>query len=224
LALHGNAILSKCPLRDAFILRSSFNEKYFSDTPSFVNANGYEKRIGGRMGLFAHIHVGDLEGVEMWGTAQHVQSDKYSTLRQVAPQLFLGSIHKIQSENYDEMVKKIKAPGVVGSIIGGDQIYETCDSVGLLNLDNRSDVTFPTSCNDGALASTHHRGHHGDILCSDIGAKNILEMNSSPFAATLVNPCLSMQNSTYSLSDHAIYMAMVTVGDKLFLDKRTGDV
>ena len=60
LGLHGNAILTKCILKDPYIIRDDLSPKYFSNKPEKgVNANGYEIRLGGRMGLFARIYEKD---------------------------------------------------------------------------------------------------------------------------------------------------------------------
>ena len=57
--LHGNAILSRWPLRDARVVRMPGMAPLYS-SKGFETAYGYEKRLGGRMTLFAH-------------TAAHVQ-------------------------------------------------------------------------------------------------------------------------------------------------------
>jgi len=54
--LHGNAILSKCKIFNATIFRNTVSP-YFSDTPNDVNANGMEKRLGGRMIMLSRIIV-----------------------------------------------------------------------------------------------------------------------------------------------------------------------
>ena len=55
LGLHGNAILSRCKLEDPIILRDDIGA-YFSDKKNSVNADGYEKRLGGRMVMLVRIH------------------------------------------------------------------------------------------------------------------------------------------------------------------------
>ncbi len=50
----GNAILSRCSLQDVKIFRNGGPlGAYFSKKKSFTNAYGYERRLGGRMGIFA---------------------------------------------------------------------------------------------------------------------------------------------------------------------------
>ena len=49
--LHGNAILSKYPISDPVVLRDALHRDYFTSSASGTNANGYEKRLGGRMAL-----------------------------------------------------------------------------------------------------------------------------------------------------------------------------
>ena len=178
LALHGNAILSKCQLYDGFIIRSKLNEKYFSDKPTFVNAFGYEKRIGGRMGLFVYINT------------------SFASNSREEYRILIGSIHKIQSEQYDSMIKRIKeAHSRGGTIVGGDQIHSTCNAIGLKNLDNSSSMTFPASC-------TSEGNQHGDILCSDLSVTREVSVHL---------PCLRAQSKAYDLSDHALLLSTVTI-------------
>lgn len=52
----GNAILSKHIIKDATLFRSTGGlGDYFSNKKTFTNANGYEKRLGGRMGIMSRI-------------------------------------------------------------------------------------------------------------------------------------------------------------------------
>merc|ERR1719262_1998750 len=55
LGLHGNAILTKCPLKEPTIVRDRLGDIYFSERATHGNAYGKEKRLGGRMALFASI-------------------------------------------------------------------------------------------------------------------------------------------------------------------------
>ena len=116
LGLHGNAILSKCRISDSVIFRNNIG-RYFSNNRSFINANGYEKRLGGRMGLFSRIHIGNKEVV-------------------------VGSVHKL--DGYSKEIKKYI--GVSPAVIGGGQSWNFCNNVGLVHVDNKAHATYPGSC------------------------------------------------------------------------------
>ena len=77
IGLTGNAILSRCSLQDVKIIRNQeVLGEYFSRKKTFTNANGYERRLGARMGIFAKT--------------------KYNYV--------LGSVHKMKN-NYNKIKK-----------------------------------------------------------------------------------------------------------------------
>jgi hypothetical protein len=163
------------------VLRSKFNEKYFSSVPSWVNAYGFEKRVGGRMGLFAYIDI----------------SECYTSTHQTIPSrtVLLGSIHKVQAETYPDIVARINKKGVVGSVIAGDQIRSTCGSLGLASVEDATELTFPASC--------YNKGdQHGDIICSSMALVQPIDS---------ILPCISFGNASYTISDHTIYIAIMTL-------------
>lgn len=118
LGLHGNAILSRCPLNDAVIFRDPIGE-YFSKGRTKVNAQGFERRLGGRMGLFASI--------------------QYSPTRTVA----LGSVHKVNT-NAPEMRAYTARHNF--AIVAGDQDWDFCSAVHLKHVDVASHHTYQASC------------------------------------------------------------------------------
>jgi len=60
LGLHGNAILSRYKLQAPSIVRlPGIDILYNSKSGQAITANGFEKRLGGRMVLYASIEVGD---------------------------------------------------------------------------------------------------------------------------------------------------------------------
>lgn len=117
LGLHGNAILSKCELFDPVVYRNEVG-KYFDHEPNSVNARGYEKRLGGRMGLFAKARIAE---------------DR---------EIVIGSIHKL--DGYKDEIKAY----INGSkaVIAGDQDWNFCENVGLPHVDNQSHHTWKASC------------------------------------------------------------------------------
>ncbi|KAI9137665.1 hypothetical protein BKA69DRAFT_1127993 [Paraphysoderma sedebokerense] len=116
LGLHGNAILSKCVIQDSVIFRNKIGASFF-DKPSNSSAIDYEKRLGGRMGLFSRIYVGNNT-------------------------VTVGSVHKLVG-----YMKEIRNHiGSSKAVIAGDQSWEFCESVGLAHVDEKSHFTYPGSC------------------------------------------------------------------------------
>jgi hypothetical protein len=116
LGLHGNAILSRYPIVNATIFRDPI-ESYFSSLPSFLNANGYERRLGGRMALLGKIFDG-------------------------TNYISVGSIHKVFTRN-TQIQNYI---GSSKAIVGGDQPWGFCTAIGLQNIGSHSNATWPASC------------------------------------------------------------------------------
>jgi len=114
--LHGNAILSRCQLRDYIIHRDPIGP-YFSSRKSGLNAGGFEKRLGGRMVLLASIDLDDEV-------------------------LVVGSMHKISSSTLIEARNYI---GDKKAILGGDQGMQSCVKLGLFLLEN-AHSTWPATC------------------------------------------------------------------------------
>lgn len=120
-SLHGNAILSKCVMKNFHIYRDPIGD-YFSSKKIFLNAYGTEKRLGGRMGLFAEIEV------------------KNETL-------IVGSVHKLQG--YRKDIKRLI--GNKKAIVAGDQNSRFCRTIGLKNIisetgGEKMHFTWPASC------------------------------------------------------------------------------
>lgn len=117
LGLHGNAILAKCSIYDPVIYRDEIGP-YFSDKASFTNADGFEKRLGGRMALLARISL-DLR-----------------------TSVVAGATRKL--ENFVDEIRQ--CIGYSTAIIGGDQDCAFCKRVDLRHVDNQSHATWPASC------------------------------------------------------------------------------
>jgi hypothetical protein len=116
LGLHGNAFMTRCRIADAVIYRDEVGP-YFSDSANHVNADGHEKRLGGRMGVFGRIAIGGRT-------------------------LVIGSTHKVEDSAAD-----IRAYiGTDKAITGGDQDRAFCGRIGLASVDNASAPTWPASC------------------------------------------------------------------------------
>ena len=115
--LHGNAFLTKCSISDAVIFRNKLGP-YFDSKPNGVNAKGFEKRLGGRMGMFGKIVVDGKETV-------------------------IGSFHKL--ENLQTEIRTYI--GERSAIIAGDQDGRYCNTIGLQNIvSGQGTKTWPASC------------------------------------------------------------------------------
>jgi len=118
--LHGNAFLTRCHISEPVIFRDPVG-KYFSDDRIPLNAYGYEKRLGGRMGLFGRIQ---LDGME----------------------LVIGSTHKL----YGSAAQVRGYIGGRAAVTAGDQPTHSCSDFGLQAVDRvhsrRATPTWPATC------------------------------------------------------------------------------
>ncbi|KAL7540762.1 hypothetical protein ACHAXR_010360 [Thalassiosira sp. AJA248-18] len=105
----------RCQISDGKIFRDKIGD-YFSRKSNGVNAGGYEKRIGGRMGLFGRILV---EGHDV----------------------VVGSVHKVRSQDKPirEYINQTKA------VVAGDQGSKSCAKWGLGKIGEK-EYTWPASC------------------------------------------------------------------------------
>jgi endonuclease/exonuclease/phosphatase family metal-dependent hydrolase len=137
--LHGNAILSKYPITDPVLLRDALHRDYFTNSASGTNANGYEKRLGGRMALAVKLTPAN-------GTS-----------------IAACSIHKVSDPKNVAMLRKIALNGP--AIFAGDQQSKFCAQFGLQESGNSAHKTTRATCDPVGK----FLGHHGDIICSNIG-------------------------------------------------------
>jgi hypothetical protein len=172
--IHGNAILARCTLKDTRVFRDRLDVRYFSHARLSLNANGFEKRIGGRMGLFARVDV---------FCSPHAPFSSKSSEEGRHKVVALGSIHKVNQQT-QRMRSYI---GTGAAIVAGDQPMTTCAAVGLQHV-NKGAKTWKASCN------TLGR-HHGDIICS-----NMLTLE----AAWTRLPCQDTMGFRTTYSDHAL--------------------
>lgn len=117
--LHGNAVLSRCQFAGAKIFRDPIGA-YFSKERTGLNAEGYERRLGGRMALVVQVEVGNKL-------------------------LNVGSLHKVQDpETLADLKRFIESGAGAGTILGGDQSSLPCEQLGLA-VHNHAN-TWPASC------------------------------------------------------------------------------
>ena len=172
--IHGNAILARCKLQDARTFRDNLDSRYFSQKRLVLNANGFEKRIGGRMGLFARVNV---------FSSQRASSALKSSVAARHKVIALGAVHKVDHQT-QQMRSYI---GTGAAIVAGDQPINTCSTINL-SLVNKGAKTWKASCD------TLGR-HHGDIICS-----NLLPLKS-PWTRL---PCTDLMGLRSEYSDHAM--------------------
>jgi hypothetical protein len=184
LGLHGNAILSKCQLHDPLVIRGDDIAPYFSDKATFINANGFEKRLGGRMILLSRLQSSFEPGRNNTGPSSLPASS-----------IVVGSTHKLKkSRAYEDKIASYISTSP--AIIAGDQDWDFCGRVGLQHVDNRSHSTWPASCNSDGYA-------RGDILCSNLDVAE---------AEETIRPCFKDRfGLTTVLSDHAITHVSLTL-------------
>lgn len=177
LGLHGNAILSTCIIYNPIITRDPLDPIYFSSEVSWVNANGYEKRLGGRMGLYAHVL-----------TARRSHAGK-------AMAVVVGSVHKLHPGRLRSDILQYQSLNFsgdrIGTVVAGDFESSFCKQVGLRNLDRLPPInpTFPANC-----ALNRSGGWRGDNICGNM-------IINEPDHVVL--PC-DTSNGTLQISDHSI--------------------
>ena len=183
MGLHGNAILSRCPLRSAQVVRDALAPGYFSDSPTSVNAHGAEKRLGGRLGLIAEVH--HPRATPSAASSTHV--------------LMAGAVHKLASPAKLSAMSEVlgtgkrdppKSSSAHDVVIAGDLAgtFKFCGRVGLKAHGNAASRGFPASCETQGNMK-------GDYFCSNLREGRAEETHL---------PCYRQWNEGTVLSDHAI--------------------
>ena len=114
--LHGSAFLARCKISDPALFCNPVGE-YFADSPNHVNAQGFEKRLGGRIGIFGRIQVGSQTVV-------------------------VGSTHKLS--HHSAAIREHIGPHK--AVVAGDDGRGRCKAFGLQNVDDEHVATWPASC------------------------------------------------------------------------------
>ncbi|KAL7527009.1 hypothetical protein ACHAWF_001998, partial [Thalassiosira exigua] len=185
LSLHDNAILSKCIIGDTMILRDALLHTYFSNQPQrYINANGYEVRLGGRMGLFARIFQFTHSSIPLTYNVTAKEFD-YSYLEEVPSHFTVGNIHKVDESDHNRRKLwnyyafgrpptdggKYDGDGIsqmsnqLGVVIQGDISLKFC-SLGGLELKNRGEKTFRVNCLPNGKVKIAPIA--GDYFCSNM--------------------------------------------------------
>ena len=139
--LHGNAILTKCPMKNPKLIRDGNIGDYFSSGSTQKNAFGAEKRLGGRMSMFVDI------------------------ITKLNKQVTLGATHTLEPKMQGEVKTYLSDTLIKGNVvIAGDQFWEYCNNVGLVHVDSKAIASSPASCDSLGVG-------RGDILCSSMAIK-----------------------------------------------------
>ena len=223
LGLHGNAILSRCPIYDPMIFRDKLDERYFSHVKFSGNAHGSEKRLGGRMALF--VRTGPMK----WNESSFKESTTQNVTKiPPAPHVVVGSVHKLGEKTYRKEIWEYLGFGefpnitkdeeqnkmgecvnnhTLGIVVSGDlSSRKFCTQAGLRNLDlPMKHKTFPASCEEKRLGYWR-----GDQFCGNMKVsgddKSIL-------------PCYKSQNTieslnaTVQISDHSIIQTFLEMNN-----------
>lgn len=145
--LHGNAILSKYPIRNSKIIRSSGIELLYQQKNKFT-AQGSENRLGGRMTLFCSIETpsGKLFSVASSHQQAFLEDPTYDSLKKVTLSLLKMYITQLS----------------IPVIFGGDIWPDLCK-----NLDLKEFITSKTQLTfKGDDGSIKYGGLGGDYICS----------------------------------------------------------
>ena len=204
MGLHGNAILSTCPMFDPLLVRDRLDERYFSDVRFKGNDMGSEKRLGGRMALF--VRTGP-------------SADRAN------PHVIAGSVHKVTPTTHRERIWEYLGFGSFPNVTGGsssppgqgvapDQVLgivtagdmesrKFCPQSGLRNLDKpQRHRTFPADC-----ATKRVGMWRGDQFCGNL---KIHRDDSSILPCYIADTERNLHNSTgLQISDHAIIEVML---------------
>lgn len=207
LGLHGNAILTKCILGDTMVLRDPLPRQYFMRQAHWMNGNGFEKRLGGRGGVFARIYQKKPAHLNLRYEYQHRTPSSTQE-----PHFVVGNVHKLDGEsptNRQALWKYFsfgeaptnggrgQDPGnQLGVVIQGDIDPKVCELGGLERMTTPGVKlrTFPVkSCEAGKV----HIGHmESDTFCSSMSAKRNVEVTP---------PCwYNNDQPALTMSDHAI--------------------
>jgi len=158
-ALHGNAILSRWPLFDAKVIRMPGMAALYN-AKGFETAGGYEKRLGGRMTLFASTAIGNAN--VLLG-ATHAQTSWRRNRNHVR-------------QSIDRMIEHINASSLSDTVIvAGDTWPATCS---LLQLEGIASRPQPSSRLVDGKVATHGRGMD-DYICAR-GAQRVRPIISTP--------------------------------------------
>jgi len=223
LSLHGNAILTKCILGDTMILRDSLPHTYFSNQAHRgINADGFEVRLGGRMGIFARIFQRSDPLILAEGYPQANRNNEY--LNKLPSHFVVGNVHKVEESESNQAIlwdyyafgpppnstSKYEGKGAnipssqLGVIIQGDFGPRFCPLGGLSKMNNyKTDKTFRVKCLPNGKARIQPLA--GDFFCSNM--KKI-----RPVRVTA--PCEWHNNTApLTLADHAI-VSIVVEGER----------
>ena len=187
-ALHGNAILSRWPLQDAKVVRMPGMAPLYSAN-GFETAGGYEKRLGGRMTLFASSTVGNFNVLLGATHAQTSWGRRPGHVRQSID----GMAEYINSRNST----------TDAVVVAGDTWPSTCSR---LQLDGIATEPQPSSKLVDGKVVTHGRNGMDDYICAR-GARRVGPVRAIPGVGHSRG-----EKDEFVLADHVIVLADVQFG------------
>jgi hypothetical protein len=158
LGLTGSAILSNCKLYDPLIIRDALDDEYFSSKRSYKNGRGSQKRLGGRIALFARIR-------------------NEASSEDNAKHMVLGAVNQLHPTAHRNQIWKYLGFGMpvegilsgtppedqMSTLIAGGFERRFCIEAGLNNLDQpRKHKTWPVDCKAGSFGKTRSQHFCGN--------------------------------------------------------------
>ncbi len=185
---HGNAILSKYPLRDLQMIRFPGIEKWYQHE---------QQRLGGRMALFAKVNIGTSEIALV---VTHLESGKDQINE------------KIRVKEMDMLINALQgyAPDIP-VILGGDlntsmksELFQYVHNFGF-EVEEANDLTSGTG-QEYKGGRVHFNNTHIDYLC--VKGFNIIKDKYSPTVVPAVYPPGELKGKM--LADHAVVSLRVS--------------
>uniref|UniRef100_A0A7S0J9J3 Uncharacterized protein n=1 Tax=Calcidiscus leptoporus TaxID=127549 RepID=A0A7S0J9J3_9EUKA len=211
--LHGNALLSRWPLSDAAIVRmdpSRMSALYSSR--GFETAFGYEKRLGGRMSLFAITGQFSASAGQVPSIGEDAKSPAFIIGSTHAQTSWGGNVTHTQlsiasmRSHMATMARVAASRGIPTiKVLGGDTWPSTCSWLGLQQLVK---AKSPRNALAGRRVRLQPSGMD-DYLCAD---NNVTPTSGPTYFAAAGRP-LNAQ-SEYVLCDHVFVTVTMFVQDQ----------
>jgi hypothetical protein len=209
MGLHGNAILSLCPIYDPLLVRDKLDERYFSNVAFKGNDMGSVKRLGGRMAMFVRTgNVNLTEGTDATLSSQHVVVGSVhkvlaTTQRErIWEYLGFGAFPNVTGNAKPKPVPGVAPSNVLGIVTAGDMESRAfCPEAGLRNLDKpMKHRTFPADCPSNRLGYWR-----GDQFCGNMK----LYADDQSLLPCYVSPQDDANSTGLQISDHAIIQILL---------------
>lgn len=185
---HGNALLSKWPLKNAKIVRLHPLYDLLYNLRTEGQAAG-ERRLGGRMALFATTHFPDGREVLLVSVHSHGGAKARSLVRDAR-----DICHELKT-TYDSSSAVFLAGDMARTLV--NELSQACSTLSLQE-SNDMKKTWKVECKDGSAPKA--RFERGDWLIARGGGANLTVSNPKTIHAATRN----QQGKFECLSDHSI--------------------